>query len=291
MGTFDGVHLGHQKLLEELRKRADKANGEAVVITYYHHPLEVIHRKTFPYLLTERFRKEELLKQNGVDCVLYLEFDEKMATLEPIKFLQKIIIDELNTKELVVGYDTHFGKFRQGNYEFLKKNASTFNYEVELIEPFKINNRIISSSLIRDFVREGDMVDVARCLGRNYSVHGTVIIGEQIGTKIGFPTINVRPADPNKLLPGIGVYICEAIIKGKTWQAVTNIGYSPTLKNVNYKVIETHVLDFSQDVYHEDVEIIFHRKIRDEIDFAGVEELVQEINRDIDKTRRYFEAK
>ena len=291
MGTFDGVHLGHQKLLSVLKARAEAAGGEAIVITYYHHPLEIIHKKTFPYLLTELSRKEELLKQHGADRVLYLDFDEAMADMSPVEFLQTIILEEIKAKELVVGYDTHFGKFRQGDYDFLKQNAARFNYLVELVEPFQIHNRIISSSLIRDFVREGDMVDAARCLGRNYSVAGWVASGQRIGRELGFPTINVQPADPNKLLPGIGVYICEVILKGKTWQAVTNIGYSPTLKKNNYKEIETHILDFSRSIYDEKVEIVFHRKIRDEIDFPGKDELVREIERDVLKTREFFKTK
>ena len=291
MGTFDGVHLGHQKLLKVLRTKADEVDGEAIVITYYHHPLEIIHKKTFPYMLTENSQKEKLLKQHGVDCVLYLDFDEKMAGLKPIDFLQKIIIGELKAKELVVGYDTHFGKYRQGNLEFLKQHAEELNYKVDLVEPHQIHNRIISSSLIRDFVREGDMVDVARCLGRNYSVFGSVSTGHRIGREIGFPTINIIPADPNKLLPGIGVYICEVILNGITYKGVTNIGYSPTLKKTIYKEIETYILDFSQDIYDQNVEIVFHKKIRDEIDFAGKDELVREIQRDVDKTREYFTLK
>ncbi|MDO9577817.1 MAG: bifunctional riboflavin kinase/FAD synthetase [Candidatus Cloacimonadales bacterium] len=291
MGTFDGVHLGHQKLLAVLRSKAAENGGEAIVITYKHHPLEIIHKKTFPYMLTEPSRKEVLLKQYGVDCVLYLDFDEKMAGLEPIDFLQKIIIGELKAKELVVGYDTHFGKFRQGNYDFLKQNAEHSGYQVDLVEPYKINNRIISSSLIRDFVREGDMIDVTRCLGRNYSVFGSVSTGHRIGREMGFPTINVIPADPNKLLPGIGVYICEIVLHGITYQGVTNIGYSPTLKKTLYKEIETFILDFSQNIYDQEVEIVFHKKIRDEIDFAGIEELIREIQQDVKKTREYFKLK
>jgi len=288
MGTFDGVHLGHQKLLKALRAKADEVGGDAIVITYHHHPLEIIHKKTFPYMLTEHSRKEELLKDFGVDCILYLDFNEHMAGMEPIEFLQNIIVGELKTKELIVGYDTHFGKFRQGNFDFLKQQAEYYDYKVNLIEPFKLHSRIISSSLIRDFVREGDLVDAAHCLGRYFSVLGNVSAGHRIGREIGFPTINVIPSDTNKLLPGIGVYICEVNLHGKIYKGVTNIGYSPTLKNTSYKEVETFILDFSKDVYHQDVEIIFHRKIRDEINFSGVEDLVMEIQQDVIKTREYF---
>ena len=289
MGTFDGVHLGHQKILQALQKKAQEVKGQSIVISYYHHPLETIHRKTFPYLLTERNLKEKLIKQHGVDCVLYLDFDDKMATMDPTKFLQKIIVEEVGAKHLITGYDTHFGKFRQGNYQFLKEHEKKFGYQVELVEPFRIHNRIISSSIIRDFVREGDLLDAAHCLGRFYSVSGTIIVGQRIGNKIGFPTINVKPDDDNKLLPGIGVYICEVILGEQKLFGVTNIGYSPTLKSAHIKEIETFILDFDQDVYHQHVEVIFRKKLRDELFFESKEKLIEEINNDVVKTRLYFE--
>jgi riboflavin kinase / FMN adenylyltransferase len=290
MGTFDGVHLGHQKLLKTLRQKADEVGGEAIAITYYHHPLETIHKKTFPYLLTESFRKEELLKEFGVDKVLYLDFDQEMANLDAESFLEKIIIGELKTKELVVGYDTHFGKFREGSFDFLNRHTKRLGYNVSLVEPFKLHNRIISSSLIRDFVREGDLFGTARCLGRQYSIIGTIVSGQQIGRDIGFPTINVFPLDHNKLVPGIGVYICEVRWNGQTLMGTTNIGYSPTLKKNSFKEIETHILDFSEDIYSQEVEIVFHRKLRDEKDFSGMEELIQEIQKDVQTTRDYFKG-
>lgn len=289
MGTFDGVHLGHQKLLQELTKRAKQTGGESVVITYHQHPLEIIHKKTFPYLLTECDLKEKFLKELGIDCILYLEFDAKMAEMSPSDFLKEILLDEIGAKEMLVGYDTHFGKFRAGNYEFLKQKADEYDYQVTLVEPYKINNRIISSSLIRDFVREGDLLDAARCLGRNYSIIGNVVKGQQIGRDIGFPTINLQPSDTNKLIPGIGVYVCEILWKNKHFMGTTNIGYSPTIKKNHYKEIETFILDFDANIYNEPVEIIFHKKLRDELDFASTSELIDQIKQDVENTRKYFQ--
>lgn len=290
MGTFDGVHLGHQQVLKELKKKADLAGGESVVISYYHHPLETIHKKTFPYLLTEKDKKEILIKQSGIDHVIFLDFNERIADMSPEQFLKEIIIDEVGAREIIAGYDTHFGRFRQGNYQFLKDHESKYNYSVSLVEPLKINNRIISSSLIRDFIREGDMIDVAKCLGRKYSVAGSVITGHKIGRGMGFPTINVHPADPNKLIPGIGVYICEVMLLNNKYQAVTNIGYSPTLKKTGIKEIETHILDFDSDVYSQSVEVVFHKKLREEKAFDSIDELVKEIWNDVQLTREYFQT-
>jgi len=291
MGTFDGVHLGHVKILNHVVKKAKEKKTKSVVITYYHHPLETIHKKTFPYLLTERENKEKLLKECGIDCVLYLDFDEEMAQMQPEDFLKKIIIDEINAQDLVVGYDTHFGISREGNYQFLKDRSSIYNYCIELIEPEKINNHIISSSLIRDYIREGDMQNASKLLGRNYSIHGSVQLGHRIGRKIGFPTINLLPLDANKLIPAIGVYICEVLVEGKKNLGVTNIGYSPTLKTTRIKEIETHILDFDDDLYHKEVKVCFNKKLRDELQFNNKIELIEAIGKDIIETREFFKRR
>ncbi|MBC8415385.1 MAG: bifunctional riboflavin kinase/FAD synthetase [Candidatus Cloacimonetes bacterium] len=288
MGTFDGVHLGHQKLLQELKSKAREHGGEAVVITYYHHPLETIHKSTFPYLLTEKEKKEELLKMYGVDCVLYLDFSENMVNISAEDFLCNIIIGEVKAKAIVIGYDTHFGKNRSGDFQFLKENSRNYNYEIDIIEPYKIDNRIISSSLIRDLVREGDMQYVSELLGRNYSASGVVKTGHRIGHGLGFPTINLHPADNHKLVPGIGVYICEVEFLGSRYKAVTNVGYSPTLKNTGIKEIETHILDFKGDLYNTPVEIFFHKKLRNELHFENKDKLIGMIEKDIKLTKEYF---
>ncbi len=289
MGTFDGVHLGHQKLLKILSLKAKEKNGEAVVITYFHHPLETIHKKTFPYLLTEKDRKEKLLKKYGADCVIYLNFDGKMAEMLPEQFLLDILIKEIHAKEMVIGYDTHFGKERKGNFQFLKINEEKFDYRVDLIEPLKIHNRIVSSSLIRDLIREGNMNEVAEFLGRNYSLSGLVIKGHRIGRDIGFPTINIQPFDPHKLIPAIGVYICEIYVNSHKYIGVTNIGYSPTLKKISVKEVETYIIDFQGDLYNKKVEIVFHKRLREELMFASKIELVDAIKNDVEEARRYFE--
>ena len=289
MGTFDGVHLGHIKLLKQVVKKAKESNTKSIVITYFHHPLETIHKKTFPYLLTERENKEKLIKECGIDCVLYLDFNEKMAQMQPEDFLKKIIIDEIGAKDLIVGYDTHFGNSREGNYQFLKERSSIYNYSIELIEPVKIDNHIISSSLIREYIREGDMQYAAKLLGRNYSIHGSVKLGHRIGRKIGFPTINLQPLDDNKLIPAIGVYVCEVLVDGEKYFGVTNIGYSPTMKTTRIKEIETHILDFNEDLYHNNVEISFNKKLRDELLFKDKDELIEAIGNDVQQAREFFE--
>ncbi len=291
MGTFDGVHLGHIKLLDRVVKKAEENNTKSIVITYFHHPLETIHKKTFPYLLTEHENKEKLIKKCGIDCVLYLDFNENMAQMQPEDFLKKIIIDEIGAKNLIVGYDTHFGNSREGNYQFLKDRSSMYNYNIELIEPVKIDNHIISSSLIRDYIREGDMQYASKLLGRNYSIRGSVQIGHRIGRKMGFPTINLRPLNNNKLIPAIGVYICEVLVNGGKYFGVTNIGYSPTMKTTRIKEIETHILGFDDNLYHKNVEVIFNKKLRDELLFKDKDELIEAIDKDVQQAREFFERR
>ena len=291
MGTFDGVHLGHQKLLKRLVERAREVSGESVLITYYHHPLETIHRKTFPYLLTEKEAKDKLLNSLGVDCILYLNFNEEIAEMSPRMFLEKIIVDELKTKEIIVGYDTHFGKERRGDHTFLQENAAEYGFNVELVPPLKIDNKIVSSSIIRDFIREGNVQEAARLLGRNYSISGVVHTGHKIGRDLGFPTINVIPADKNKLIPALGVYFCKVKVEETEYFGVTNVGYSPTLKTTGILEVETHIIDFHGDLYGKKVEVNFCKKLREELYFETMEQLIEAIKNDVIAARKYFGLK
>ncbi len=288
MGTFDGVHLGHQKLLEKLRKRADKVGGEAVVLTYYHHPLEQLHKKTFPYLLTEKKRKEKILRNFGVDCVVYLNFTEKLATMTPEDFIQKVLINKLHIREIVVGYDTHFGKNRKGDYNLLVQKSKYFKYKVEVIEPFKFDNEIVSSSKIREFIRNGNICKATDFIGREYSVNGIVRSGKKIGRTLGFPTINIQPDDEHKLIPKNGVYATKTIIDGIEFFSVSNIGFSPTINTIHQRELESFIIDFSGELYGKYVELKFVKRLRDEIKFANRSQLIEAIKNDVAETNRIF---
>jgi len=288
MGTFDGVHLGHQVLLKRLVEKAKELNGDAVVLTYYHHPLETIRKKTFPYLLTERDKKESLLKSFGIDCVLYLNFTTEMSNLSARRFIEEILVKEIQTRNLVVGYDTHFGKDRSGDHQFLEDISVDYNLDVELISPLKIRNRIVSSSIIRDLIREGNMLEVKRFLGWSYSLSGLVTRGHRIGRDLGFPTINLEPDDKNKLIPALGVYLCEVLVENKHYYGLTNVGYSPTIKTTGILEVETHIIDFDGDLYGRQVEIIFNKKLRDELFFKSKQELIAAIKNDMKIAREFY---
>jgi riboflavin kinase/FMN adenylyltransferase len=288
MGTFDGVHLGHQKILATLREKAHDMNEKAIVLSYRHHPLEVIHKRTFPYLLTERNQKENFLKQYGADCVLYLNFTAEMAKMSAYDFLKEILIKDIHAQQIIVGYDTHFGKYREGTSTFLKQHENEFGYQTFVVEPVSIHNQIISSSMIRDFIREGSIIEANRCIGRKYALWGTILPGQKIGREIGFRTLNIQPDDAYKLIPAIGVYVTQTIVGGLIYEGVTNIGYSPTLKKNNSKEIETHLFDFNNDVYGENVTLLFVQRIRDEESFASKKELITAIQSDIEKAKEIF---
>ncbi len=287
-GTFDGIHLGHRKLLDECIRIAREKGGESVVITYYHHPLEILHEKTFPYLLTEKSLKEKLLREIGIDCVGYLNFNRRMASMSPMQFLQKVLIETVGMKDIVVGYDTHFGCGREGNHKFLAAHQDQFGYETHLVEPLTVDSEVVSSSRIREMVRGGSVDEAKRLLGRNYTLLGIVISGKRIGRELGFPTINIMPLDEHKLIPGTGVYLTRTTMHGTTWNSLTNIGTNPSVKTDDHLVIETHLLDFSGNLYGKKVGIEFLHRMRDEVRFETREELIRAIRGDVETAEAYF---
>ncbi len=289
MGTFDGVHLGHQKLIKEVVKRAKKNKTKSVVITYEKHPLETLNLVTYPYILTEKKDKELLIKQLGVDCIVYLKFNKEMAEMSPEAFLENVLIKHINPKEIVFGYDTHFGKGRSGDYNFLKLKEKKYSYKSDIIQPFKIDGEIVSSSIIRKLIKLGKVKSAEKLLGRPYNLSGIVVHGKAIGRKIGFPTINISQKIRYKLNPKTGVYVTKVYAKGKSFLSVTSIGKSPTLKDSLSNNIETHILDVDEDFYNEKVKLEFIDFIRDEMKFDSVDKLIKAISNDIQYAREFYE--
>ncbi|MBC8312985.1 MAG: bifunctional riboflavin kinase/FAD synthetase [Candidatus Cloacimonetes bacterium] len=281
VGTFDGVHLGHQKIMQVLVERARAIGGVSVVITYHPHPLEVLNRKHFPYLLTEKVKKEEFLKKIGIDYVLWLDFNEEMANLLPINFINEYFVKKLAAKEIIIGYDWHFGKNRNGDYHILKKFENVFKYKVDMVKEVKIENEIVSSTKIRNYIKNGKIDIAAKMLGRNYSILGNVIKGDKIGRELGFPTTNLKPTESRKILPQSGVYLTKIMLKKNEMWGLTNIGVKPTIKKNNRrKFIETYIFDFNEEIYSEEIELFFIQKIRDEKKFANKKTLINQIKID-----------
>lgn len=281
MGTFDGVHLGHQKLLKALTSQAKAVNGKSIVITYYHHPLETIYSNPFPYLLSEKDTREKMIKDLGVDYILYLKFSKEMAEMEALDFLQNVLINELNPYQFVIGYDTHFGKNRVGDYNFLQKHSEKFDYSVITVDPFRLNGKIVSSSWCREYIRAGDVEELPQILGRAYCLHGKIVHGNEIGKKIGFPTINIKWDDPNKLIPKTGIYVSKVVIDSEPFWGVTNVGFRPTVIDKSELTVETYILDFNRDVYGKNAKITFEKRLRPEYKLKNIDELKSYITSDI----------
>lgn len=288
VGTFDGVHLGHQKIMNTLVNRAKTIGGVSVVITYHPHPLEILNNRHFPYLLTEKIKKEDFLKEIGIDYVLWLDFDEQLANLSSEDFIKKYFVEMLASKEIIIGYDWHFGKNRKGDYHLLKKYEKIYGYKTDIVKEVRRGNEIVSSTKIREYIRDGKIEAAQKMLGRNYSILGKIVQGDKIGRQLGFPTTNLEPIEPRKLLPEYGVYLTKVKFHHKYLWGVTNIGRKPTIqKNTRKKFIETYIFDFNEDIYSEEIELIFIRKIRKEKEFANREELIEQIKFD-EQIARYI---
>lgn len=286
MGNFDGLHLGHQKLLAEVLGQAQALNLTPVILTYLEHPGHFVHFSHPVKILTPRKLKQEQIKQAGMEHVYFLNFSSESAHITADEFLRDVLIKYFQPTVIVSGYDTHFGYQRKGNTEFLIANESKYGYRTIQIEPQRISitenqSEIISSSLIRECLTQGKVEMAAAMLGRAYRLYGTVTHGQKIGTIIGFPTINLNLADPEQLIPANGIYLTKLMLQGIQYFGLTNIGISPTLKNSGQIEIETHILDFADDLYDAEIELDFVSYIRGEKRFNTAAELVTAIKEDI----------
>ena len=287
VGSFDGVHRGHQELIKNMTVQAHQNGRPAVVITFSPHPAVFFKRVPAGYSLTSPEEREALLKNIGVDHVVTLNFDTELANLTAQNFMQ-MLKDNLDLEKLFIGFDFALGRDRTGTMDVLQQFGKFMGYQVEVITPVRIEGRIISSSQIRQALREGKIKEANDMLGRPYSLEGPVIHGEHRGNKLGFATANISiPED--RLLPARGVYACRGMVDGKTYQAVTNIGIRPTFANpLEYPRVEPHLLDLNEDLYGKNLKIELLEYLRPEQTFANAADLIAQVNRDISKTKELF---
>jgi riboflavin kinase/FMN adenylyltransferase len=284
IGSFDGVHIGHQKLIADLKLSADKHHVPAVVLTFFPHPAVFLRNIETPYYLTTPEEKAGLLSDLGVDVLISLPFTHELADMTAVEFMD-LLKKHTGIQELVVGPGFTLGKNRSGNVETLTNMGRSNGFTVICISPETQSEEIVSSSQIRKMLDMGDVQGASQALGRPYSVLGTVINGDGRGRKIGFPTANLD-SWPQKKLPAIGVYRCLTVVDGKEYLAVGNIGYRPTFTDNTKKVfVEIHLLDFKGDLYGRELQVKFTHRLRGEVKFASFEELVTQIHRDIETAR------
>lgn len=282
IGTFDGLHKGHQMVVSLLKQLAKKMDGESVIFTFYPHPRVVTSpNESNLRLLTTKEEKIRLFEKMGVDHLIIYPFDKAFSELEYATFVKDILVEKMNTKCLVVGYDHRFGKDREGGYEYLKKCADKFNFDVIRTEALSVKADKVSSTKIRAALESGDIKKANYYLGYNFTLSGTVVNGKKLGRKLGFPTANIEASDKYKIIPGYGVYAVYAEIEGVVLKGMLNIGMRPTFNNnADNRSIEVNIFDFSEDIYGKEITLSFIAKIRDEKKFAGIETLVNQLNYD-----------
>jgi riboflavin kinase/FMN adenylyltransferase len=287
LGNFDGLHIGHMALINTLI-RESRLNGlSSVVYTFTRHPENILRKKLITPLLLTESKKIELLSETTLDNVYFDEFNEVFSRLSPEEFVVDILKNKLNIKLAVAGYDYRFGYKGAGDIPQLKELGNKYGFKVVVIPPITCDNEIISSTRIRECVTKGELETAYKLLGRNYSIIAQVVSGRRVGNTIGFPTANIHP-EKFLVLPHNGVYITKTLLNGRLYNSMTNVGFNPTFEDVRQKTVETHIIDFNQDIYGEKIEVFFLKKIRDEKKFSSVDALVKQITQDMKVTRDYL---
>lgn len=280
VGTFDGVHRGHQEIVRQLAAGAQKLGYPAVVLTFYPHPAVVLGKRSDPFYLTTPEERAELLGEFGADIVITLPFDRQLASTTAHDFISRLN-RHLGMRHLVIGLDFALGKDREGDARRLSELGTEFEYSLEVFPPIQMDGSIVSSSRIRASLSDGDLKLVTRLLGRPFAVTGQVVPGDGRGHTIGIPTANLE-LWAERAIPKPGVYISQATVNGKVWGAVTNVGVRPTFETLPVPPrVETHLLDFKADLYGEEIHLNFLARLRDEQRFPDIQALVTQINLDI----------
>ncbi|GHN01945.1 riboflavin biosynthesis protein [Cytophagales bacterium WSM2-2] len=279
-GTFDGVHLGHQKILHRLKEVAAQNSGETVVITYWPHPQMVLHPENTSLKLLNTFEeKAELLKAEGIQHLLRIAFTKEFSQLTSLDFIQKILIQTIGTKKLVIGYDHRFGHNREGSFEQLKINAPAYGFEVEEIPRQDVDHISVSSSKIRKALESTDLVTATQLLGRPYSLTGQVVKGDKLGRVLGYPTANIDVDSHYKLIPADGIYAVTVKYEQRFFKGMLYIGPRPTVNGAK-RVIEVNIFNFKEEIYGESLTVYFHQLLRGDKKFNDLEELKVQLHTD-----------
>ncbi|HKP04943.1 MAG TPA: bifunctional riboflavin kinase/FAD synthetase [Chthoniobacterales bacterium] len=287
IGVFDGVHLGHQAVISTSAKHAKEADGTPVVVTFDPHPVKVLRPNNAPHLITATQHKIALIRDLGVRHLLVLHFDRSFAATSPEDFVQQLVENSKPLREICVGHEWSFGKGRAGNLELLKELGKQAGFNVIGVQAVSVNGEVVSSTAIRKAVEEGNLVKATQMLGREYTILGTVVRGEQLGRKLGFPTANLSAH--SEQFPPNGVYVTEARMGGAVHRGVANLGFRPTVAGEkSERLLELHLFDLDREIYGEEMEVRFLRYLRPEQKFADVESLKAQIARDVEQARESF---
>jgi riboflavin kinase/FMN adenylyltransferase len=283
VGTFDGVHLGHQQIFNCMKEEALRCGGETVVVTFYPHPRLVIHpdSKNLKFINTQE-KKYEIISRNQIDHLIIIPFTKEFSNLSSGEFIRRYLVDKIKMHKLVVGYDHHFGKDRLGGFNELKGLGKIHSFELQEVHAMMIDGIPVSSTKIRNALTDGNIRLANSLLGYNYSISGKVVYGNRIGRTIGFPTANIDQEDEYKLISAVGVYACKVDYHGGIYKGMGNIGYRPTI-DIGNLTIEVNIFDFDEEIYGEYITIYFIERIRDEKKFENLSALRDQLT--IDKAR------
>jgi riboflavin kinase/FMN adenylyltransferase len=284
IGNFDGVHRGHQVLFRKAREWAETLTGESVVLTFHPHPLQILAPGQAPLFITPHERKLELIALCGIDVALVVPFSKQFARMSALDFVKVLLVDKIGAKAIIVGEDYRFGYSREGDIDFLRRMGDEYGFRVETVSGVQMDGTVVSSTLIRQFIQEGDLREANRLLGRPYEIAGVVIPGHQRGGRLlGFPTANISLS--GQAPPKPGVYVVEVKIGDGTYGGAANVGYNPTFGG-NELSVEVFVFDFDENIYEKFIRVYFIERLRDEKRFSGPEELTVQIRKDVEKARR-----
>lgn len=280
IGTFDGVHVGHQKVIGQVVARARKIGGKSVVLTFYTHPQKVIKGEAVTPLITSPAHKVSLIENLGVDICILLDFDRDFARMTGEEFVRKVLVGKLGIKQLFVGFNFTFGHHKSGNIALLQKLSKECGFALSIVKPVVKKHITVSSTVIRTLISTGDLALAEKLLGREYSLYGTVVKGDRRGRLLGYPTANIFPY--NEVLPPTGVYAVKVVYRGQFYNGIVNIGVKPTFKNAEdvQMSIEVHLFDFAENLYGQNLEMFFIQKLREERRYPHKDELVRQIRHD-----------
>lgn len=284
VGTFDGVHLGHRAVLQEIRGRAEATGRRAVLLTFHPHPLRIIRPQATPPLLTTPVEKKEILAETGLDYAVFLRFSPALSRYSPRRFVEEILVGRLGLRELVVGHDHGFGRGRSGDAGMLREIGEDLGFAVDVVDPVVVATEPVSSSRIRKAISEGRLEVARRGLGRPYSARGVVVRGDQRGRELGFPTANLSVGSAEKLLPPSGIYAVRGVLRQGTFSGALHLGPRPTFQG-SPPSIELHLMDFSEQIYGEEIRVDFIRFLRPIRAFGSVKSLIRQVERDVAEAR------
>jgi riboflavin kinase / FMN adenylyltransferase len=288
IGTFDGLHLGHQEILKKLFERSRIHGGRNLLVTFHPHPRKVIMKSSDQKILSTPEEKADILEKLGLGNLLFINFTKAFSQQSPVEFIRDFVIEKIGLKEIIVGYDHKFGKAREGNHETLRKLGSELNFGTTFVDAFKIGDEIINSTKIRHALLSGSINHANNLLGRPYSFSGIVVEGDKRGRLLGYPTANIRIADNDKLLPALGIYAAEVFIDNQKYEALLSVGQRPTFYEEGEVVPEVYIYNFDKNIYHKDISVNILEMIRSEEKFSSADELVIQMNQDKEAGLRIF---